>query len=112
MINGLSIREHMDTIRQSLGVCPQFDILWPDITVREHLELYAAIKGFKRSEAASEAETAARDVGEQLYFSTSYWHIRNDMQYGHALYHVACLQHWMTKWTPWLENSLAAKGAS
>jgi ABC-type multidrug transport system ATPase subunit len=34
VINGMSIRDHMGTIRQNLGVCPQFDILWPDITVR------------------------------------------------------------------------------
>lgn len=34
IINGMSIRDHMGTIRQNLGVCPQFDILWPDITVR------------------------------------------------------------------------------
>jgi len=34
VINGMSIRDHMNTIRQNLGVCPQFDILWPDITVR------------------------------------------------------------------------------
>jgi ABC-type multidrug transport system ATPase subunit len=34
VINGMSIRDHMGTIRQNLGVCPQFDILWPDISVR------------------------------------------------------------------------------
>jgi hypothetical protein len=33
VINGMSIRDNMGTIRQNLGVCPQFDILWPDITV-------------------------------------------------------------------------------
>ncbi len=48
LINGLSLRTEMGAIRRSLGVCPQFDILWPDISVREHLELYAAIKGYKR----------------------------------------------------------------
>jgi len=24
-----------------MGVCPQFDILWPDLTVEEHLLFYA-----------------------------------------------------------------------
>ena len=26
-------------------VCPQFDILWPTLTVEEHLRTYAAFKG-------------------------------------------------------------------
>ena len=47
VINGMSIRDQMGRIRQSLGVCPQFDILWPNITVAEHLQLYAAIKGYR-----------------------------------------------------------------
>ena len=33
----------MDNIRQSLGVCPQHDIIFPFLTVREHLEFYAGI---------------------------------------------------------------------
>ncbi|GAB4821282.1 hypothetical protein N2152v2_008328 [Parachlorella kessleri] len=48
LINGLSVRHDMAAIRHSLGVCPQFDVLWPAITVREHLELFAAIKGFHK----------------------------------------------------------------
>jgi ATP-binding cassette subfamily A (ABC1) protein 1/ATP-binding cassette subfamily A (ABC1) protein 3 len=39
LINGLDILTDMAAIRRDLGVCPQFDILWPDITVREHLQL-------------------------------------------------------------------------
>lgn len=44
-INGLSIDDDMPRIRRSLGLCPQFDILWPSITVRDHLRLYSRIKG-------------------------------------------------------------------
>ena len=35
-----------------LGYCPQEDALWPDLTVREHLDLYAAVKGLAKEEAA------------------------------------------------------------
>jgi ATP-binding cassette, subfamily A (ABC1), member 3 len=35
----------MKNIRRDLGVCPQHDILFDDLTVKEHLELYAAFKG-------------------------------------------------------------------
>ncbi|XP_043304360.1 ATP-binding cassette sub-family A member 10 isoform X1 [Cervus canadensis] len=34
-----------------LGYCPQDDALWPDLTVREHLDLYAAVKGLAKEEA-------------------------------------------------------------
>ena len=49
----------------SLGVCPQFDILWPEITVREHLTLYAEIKGYNRQDARAVADAAAHDVGQR-----------------------------------------------
>lgn len=31
--------------RKYIGYCPQFDCLYPVLTVREHLELYASLKG-------------------------------------------------------------------
>ena len=49
-------------------MCPQFDILWPDLTVAEHLELYAAIKGYRHADAPHVAVEAARDVGEPPRF--------------------------------------------
>ena len=63
VINGLSIRDSMAAIRQSLGVCPQFDILWPDISVAEHLQLYAAIKGFRRADMGAVVQSAVDSVG-------------------------------------------------
>ena len=54
----------MARIRQDLGVCPQFDILWPEMTVLEHLLLHGAIKGFSGTDRLEVAEAAAQDVGE------------------------------------------------
>lgn len=34
-----------------LGYCPQEDALWPSLTVRQHLEVFAAVKGLKKAEA-------------------------------------------------------------
>lgn len=45
-IDGYSIREDQTKIRRKIGYCPQFDALLELLTVREHLELYARIKGF------------------------------------------------------------------
>lgn len=44
-IDGCSIREDQSRIRKKIGYCPQFDALLELLTVREHLELYARIKG-------------------------------------------------------------------
>ncbi|XP_012893511.1 PREDICTED: ATP-binding cassette sub-family A member 9 [Dipodomys ordii] len=35
-----------------LGYCPQENLLWPVLTVREHLEVYAAVKGLRRKHAS------------------------------------------------------------
>eukprot|EP01050_Picozoa_sp_SAG11_P010531 SAG11_NODE_1058_length_6003_cov_1.474424_6_plen_225_part_00 len=44
-IVGMDIKTHMHTIRKSIGCCPQHDILWLELTVREHLETFAKLKG-------------------------------------------------------------------
>jgi len=31
-----------------IGVCPQFDLLWPELTVAEHLLFYARLKGIPK----------------------------------------------------------------
>ena len=49
--------------RRSLGVCPQHDVLWPDLTVREHLEIFAAIKGTPAASVAGEVDKIIREVG-------------------------------------------------
>lgn len=44
-IGGKNITSSLDKAFQLLGYCPQHDALWKNITVREHLECYAAIRG-------------------------------------------------------------------
>lgn len=34
-----------------LGYCPQENVLWPCLTVREHLEVFTAIKGLRKGDA-------------------------------------------------------------
>ena len=38
-IYGADLVEDLDTVRQSLGLCQQFDVLFEVLTVREHLQL-------------------------------------------------------------------------
>ncbi|XP_053160071.1 ABC-type organic anion transporter ABCA8-like isoform X3 [Hemicordylus capensis] len=35
-----------------LGYCPQENALWPNLTMKEHLEIYAAVKGIRKDAAA------------------------------------------------------------
>jgi len=42
---GLSIRTEMHKIRRRMGWCPQQDILYPTLTVMQHLDLFASLRG-------------------------------------------------------------------
>ncbi|CAG8580036.1 3827_t:CDS:2, partial [Racocetra persica] len=44
-INNYDIHTNMREVYMSIGVCPQHDILWDDLTVGEHLLFYARLKG-------------------------------------------------------------------
>jgi len=45
LINGHNVSTNMDSARESLGLCPQFDIIWKKLSVRQHLRLYCKLKG-------------------------------------------------------------------
>ena len=42
---GRDVFENMDDLRKTMGVCPQHDCLWTDMTVAEHLRFVASQKG-------------------------------------------------------------------
>jgi ABC-type multidrug transport system ATPase subunit len=48
-IFGRSVSGDMAELHASMGVCPQHDVLWDQLTAREHLELFARIKGLDGS---------------------------------------------------------------
>ena len=48
-INGFPITDQI-AVRQSLGFCPQFSALFPRLTVWEHLQFFARIKGIHDEE--------------------------------------------------------------
>jgi len=62
-IRGLSIKEKMSSIRRTLGFCPQHDVLFDDLTVREHLEFYAGLKGYDKQKVKEAADEKIREVG-------------------------------------------------
>lgn len=50
LIYGLSVERDMDAIRAQMGICPQHDILFNDLTAEEHIQLYAGLKGIPAAE--------------------------------------------------------------
>nr|XP_055058409.1 retinal-specific phospholipid-transporting ATPase ABCA4 isoform X1 [Misgurnus anguillicaudatus]XP_055058410.1 retinal-specific phospholipid-transporting ATPase ABCA4 isoform X1 [Misgurnus anguillicaudatus]XP_055058411.1 retinal-specific phospholipid-transporting ATPase ABCA4 isoform X1 [Misgurnus anguillicaudatus]XP_055058412.1 retinal-specific phospholipid-transporting ATPase ABCA4 isoform X1 [Misgurnus anguillicaudatus] len=62
-IYGRDIRTEMDTIRQSLGMCPQYNILFNHLTVEEHILFYSMLKGRNLREAEQEVENMLADLG-------------------------------------------------
>ena len=44
-VSGYDIRNQLELVQLQIGVCPQFDLLWSDLTVEEHLLFYARLKG-------------------------------------------------------------------
>jgi len=52
---------NMDVFRRKLGICPQHDTLFEDLTVREHLEIFSIFKGVKSSDVDREIAKTLRD---------------------------------------------------
>lgn len=57
-IEGHSVTDETAAARHEIGYCPQHNILWPDLTCREHLEFYGKIKGLR----GADLEDAVVDI--------------------------------------------------
>ena len=62
-VAGLDIATQMSAIHQVIGICPQFDVHFPTMTVREHLLLYARLKGVPSSTERSLVDAMIEGVG-------------------------------------------------
>jgi ATP-binding cassette subfamily A (ABC1) protein 3 len=65
-VAGKDIRTDMDSIREDIGICLQHDCLFPELTVKEHIEFFARVKGMygkmNNQEAAEKVDTSISDV--------------------------------------------------
>ncbi|XP_077550121.1 phospholipid-transporting ATPase ABCA1-like isoform X2 [Haemaphysalis longicornis] len=61
-IYGRDIRTEMDIIRRSLGTCPQYNVLFDNLTVAEHLWFYARLKGISKLTVDAEVESFVHDL--------------------------------------------------
>ena len=56
LINGRDIRRDINSIRSNIGFCPQHNILFEDLTVREHITFYSLLKGLHKDDVDREVE--------------------------------------------------------
>ncbi|KAL2614026.1 hypothetical protein R1flu_025718 [Riccia fluitans] len=61
-IYGLDIRKDMRKIYTSMGVCPQHDLLWEQLTGREHLLFYGRLKNLKGSALSKAVDASLKSV--------------------------------------------------
>lgn len=53
-INGYNIVTETSQARKSLGICPQHNVLFPDLTVAEHIIFYSRLKGVPKNKIKDE----------------------------------------------------------
>lgn len=62
-LNGYSVTHQPEMIRRSIGYCPQFDAHFTNMTGREHVELYASIKGIPVGQLNAICAAKLKEVG-------------------------------------------------
>jgi len=61
-IEGMDVRFDMDRIYTGIGVCPQDDLLWENLTGREHLLFYGRLKKLKGAALVEAIEQSLRSM--------------------------------------------------
>eukprot|EP00924_Labyrinthula_sp_SR-Ha-C_P011713 maker-scaffold_17-snap-gene-6.71-mRNA-1 protein AED:0.02 eAED:0.02 QI:0/0.33/0.25/1/0.66/0.5/4/146/1967 len=63
MIYGKLITQDISKIRRQLRFCPQKDILYPNLTVHEHLQFYGKLKGYAGEQLVAVVRKSIENVG-------------------------------------------------
>lgn len=56
-VAGYDMSTQAAAARSHIGLCPQHNVLFNELTVSEHLEFFARLKGFKGKELTAEINT-------------------------------------------------------
>ncbi|OPJ77309.1 retinal-specific ATP-binding cassette transporter isoform D [Patagioenas fasciata monilis] len=67
VVAGSSILTHISNVHQNMGYCPQFDAIDDLLTGREHLHLYARLRGVPAEEIKRVAEWGIQRLGLSMY---------------------------------------------
>ncbi|KAK2835350.1 hypothetical protein Q5P01_015834 [Channa striata] len=66
-LNHYSVLTEMERVHQLMGYCPQFDAISDLLTGREHLELYARLRGVQENSVAKVAQWGVKKLGLTQY---------------------------------------------
>jgi len=58
-----SITDDLSAVQRGLGLCPQFDVLYDDLSVEEHLLYYARLKGYPPRFEKIHVEQLMEEIG-------------------------------------------------
>ncbi|KAL3528347.1 hypothetical protein ACH5RR_007669 [Cinchona calisaya] len=61
-IGGLDLRTQMSAIHASMGVCPQYNLIWDTLKGREHLSFYGRLKNLRGAKLSRAVEDSLRNV--------------------------------------------------
>ncbi|KAK2172715.1 hypothetical protein NP493_937g00020 [Ridgeia piscesae] len=62
LVNGFDICKDMEGARRCLGLCPQHNVLYDNLTVYEHLVFFAKLKNYPVYEIKRDIETFLQDI--------------------------------------------------
>jgi ABC-type multidrug transport system ATPase subunit len=62
-IYGKNVLSDMDEIQNVMGVCPQHNILWDELTAREHLIFFAVLKRIPPMQIRDEVSDKLHQMG-------------------------------------------------
>lgn len=74
-VAGFDMKTHGSAARSHIGLCPQHNVLFNELTVKEHLEFFARLKGFKGKELNDEIDEliAKLELQDKVDSVTSYY---------------------------------------
>ena len=59
--DNILISDKMDKFRLKIGICPQHDILFEDLTIKEHLNMFSIFKGVPNNKIDEEVNKSLKD---------------------------------------------------
>lgn len=61
-IDRSDVATQLNEVYKKIGVCPQFDLLWEDLTIEDHLLFYLRLKGIKTANETASVKKAVNEV--------------------------------------------------
>ncbi|CAD8075622.1 unnamed protein product [Paramecium sonneborni] len=78
LINGVELNQRNKKIMQHVGICPQFNCLWQNLTPLEHLQLFGRIKGLSGKDLKSTVKYFIKTMQLDQFSNTKVGQLRGE----------------------------------